>query len=121
MSALELAQFAFIYARNCVPMKSDNKGYGMLKAPPPGKAASPELKMNRHFAMYALKGMAPDPRRTTSSGTKLRSSTTNCRTRAIDRHELAGAAVEECAEGRVSTCGTAAAGGVTRSHYTRGG
>jgi hypothetical protein len=61
MSALELAQYAIMYARNCVPMKSDNKGYGMLQAPPPNKGASPALKMERNFAMQALKGMMPMP------------------------------------------------------------
>jgi hypothetical protein len=59
MSTLELAGYAITYARNCVPMKSDNKGYGMLKAPT--KVVSPELKVNRNFAMLALKSIAPSP------------------------------------------------------------
>jgi len=54
MSLLQLSKSAIAYARECVPMKSDNKGYaqGHVKRP------SPDEIMKRDFALANLRKAA---------------------------------------------------------------
>lgn len=57
MSMLHLARETIQFARTCVPLKSDNKGYGQLG--PPGKVVSGDVKLARNTAMAELKAKMP--------------------------------------------------------------